>query len=109
MSLTAPNYLCWTYDEDGERRMLLLYQDLDRELAELCAEAPPGSRILAVSAYGIYANYPLPDVAEQILRGLGYQHSPPPNGRSPREWIPLAARQKIGEWLPASAQQRMIS
>ena len=95
--------------EDGERRMLELYQDLDRELESVFRLAPDGSRVLAVSAYGIYANYPCSDVAEQILRGLGYQQAPTGGGVSLKSLLPLGLRRKVGEYLPLETQERLIN
>ncbi len=105
----SAGHLCWTYDDDGERRMLELYQALDRELESVCRLAPPGSKILTVSAYGIYKNYPCSDVAEQILRGLGYQVAPAGGGRSLKALVPLAVRRKLGEFLSIETQERLIN
>ena len=107
--LHSAGHLCWTYDEEGERRMLELYQDLDRELESVCRLAPEGSKILAASAYGIYANYPCSDVAEQILRGLGYQQTPSGGRPSLKSLLPLGVRRKIGEYLPLKTQERLIN
>jgi hypothetical protein len=107
--LHSAGHLCWTYDEEGDQRMLELYQDLDRELESVYRLAPEGSRFLAVSAYGIYANYPASDVAEQILRGLGYQQAPPGGGLSLKSLLPLGVRRKIGEYLPMETQERLIN
>ncbi len=107
--LHSAGHLCWTYDEEGERRMLELYQDLDRELESVYRLAPAGTQCLAVSAYGIYANYPLSDVAETILRGLGYQQSPTGDRRQLKDLLPLSVRRKIGEHLPMKAQEQLIN
>lgn len=107
--LHSAGHLCWTYDDDGERRMLELHQDMDRELESVCRLAPEGARILAVSTYGIYENYPCSDVAEQILRGLGYQVAPAAGGKSLKSLLPLNLRRKIGEYLPMETQERLIN
>ena len=107
--LHSAGHLCWTHDEEGERRILELYQDLDRELESVIRLAPEGSKVLAVSAYGIEVNYPTADVAEQLMRGLGYQQSPVGGGLSSlKGLIPLAVRRKMGEYLPTAAQERII-
>ena len=62
-----------------------------------------------MSAYGIYANYPLSDVAETILRGLGYQQSPTGDRRQLKDLLPLSVRRKIGEHLPMKAQEQLIN
>ena len=107
--LHSAGHLCWTYEEEGEHRMLELYQDLDRELESVYRSAPADTQCLAVSAYGLYANYPLSDVAEKILRGLGYQQSPTGGGRQMKSLLPLGVRRKIGEFLPMQTQERMIN
>jgi len=108
--LHSATHLCWTHGDEGERRLLQLHQDLDREMEQVCNLAPAGSRILAASTYGVASIYPVADIAEIVLRGLGYQQAPRGQGKfSVPDLVPEALRRKLSEHLPQDIQEDLLN
>ena len=96
--------------------ILRLYQAIDREIGATVEAAGPEATVFVVGSVGLKSQYPTEELAEAVLRDLGYQASPPPtDGGGPglmgvlRALLPEAVRNALSQMLPRDKQEQFVS